>query len=344
MGFYLPQSLMPSSQPLVIHIHVSEGFLDFGKGAVFRECDRSINCCIDPFIDAPKLVFGHQATSQDGLFEELDRIEFGAVFVVFRGNFIGLRIAFKVAEVTIGLTLHQARPLSGPGARNRLMRRFIHGSQVVPVYGHARHIIRCGAVGDILDAAMIMRRRGLGIAVVLGHKNDRQLPDCGQVEALVQGALFRRPVTKEADGHLVSPVGFCRQAGPTGQRRPSADDTVGPQHAFVHIGNMHGATFALANPRGLAEQLSHHAPHVHPFCNTVAMSAMGRGHIVSVREMGTNPDSYGFFPGIEMHKARDFPLPELSTDPGFKHTDELHTLIDPQELVFGNIHTALLFQ
>ena len=95
-----------------------------------------------------------------------------------------------MAVVTIGLALQQARPLSGPGARNGFMRRLVHGKQVVPVYGDARHIICCGTVGDILDTAMIMRWRGLGIAVILGHKNDRQLPDCGQVEALVQGALF----------------------------------------------------------------------------------------------------------------------------------------------------------
>ena len=95
-----------------------------------------------------------------------------------------------MAVVAIGLALQQARPLSGPGSGNGLMRRLIHGKQVIPVYGHARHIIGCGAVGDILDAAMIMRRRGLGIAVVLGHKNNRQFPDSGQVEAFVQGALL----------------------------------------------------------------------------------------------------------------------------------------------------------
>ena len=106
---------------------------------------------------------------------------------------------------------------------------------------------------------------------------------------------------------------------------------------------MHGATLALANPGGFAKQLGHHASHVHPFCHTVAVSAMGRGHIVGICKIGTDADRDRFFPGIEMHEAWDLSLPKLGTDPGFKHPDELHALIDPEELVFGNIHTTLLF-
>ena len=86
---------------------------------------------------------------------------------------------------------------------------------------------------------MVVGGRGLGVAVVFGHKDDRQFPDGGQVEALVQGALLGRAVAKKADRDLIGLVGLGGQTRAAGQRRTAANNAVGAQHALVHIRDMH---------------------------------------------------------------------------------------------------------
>src|SRR5262249_38090700 len=150
----------------------------------------------------------------------------------------------------------------------------------IPIDSNARHVIGCSAVGNVLDAAMIMSWGGFGVAVVLGDKNDGQLPDGSEVKTFVQGSLFGGSVTEKTNSDLISLVHLGRQARTAGQWWSAPDNPISSEHAFVHISDMHGATFALTGPRIFTKQLGHHPAWINTFRSTVPMAAMSRGHVV----------------------------------------------------------------
>ena len=264
------------------------------------------------------------------------------VLFVLRGNFVRLLVALVVTVEAVGLALEQRRPFASPCPSDRLTRGLVHGKDVVAVHGDAGHIVGRGAVSDVLDATVILRWRRLGIAVILGDKDHRQFPDCGQVEALVQGPLFSGAVAEEADRHLIGLVDLGGEPRATSERRSPTDDTVGAEHPLIHVSNVHRPAFALADAGGFAEQLGHHAAHVHPFGHAVAMPAVGGGHIVGVGEVRTDADGHRLFPGVQVHEAGNLALAELDLDPVLKGADELHPLVHPQQLFLAEIHTLSL--
>ena len=96
------------------------------------------------------------------------------VLFVLCGNFIRLLVSLVVTVEAVGLALEQSRAFASSRPSDRLTRGLIHGEDVVAVHGDAGHIIGCGAVSDVLDATVILRRRSLGVAVILGDEDYRQ--------------------------------------------------------------------------------------------------------------------------------------------------------------------------
>ena len=313
-----------------------------GKGAVFGEGDRGVDGGLHPFVDDLQLVLCHGVARQHVFPKEFDGVERGSILLVFLGHLVGLRVALEMPVEAVRLAFQQGRPLPGPGARNGLARGLVHREDVVPVHGHARHVVGRGAVRDVLHAAMIGGRRGLGVAVVLGDEHHGQVPDRGQIQAFVQGALFGRAVAEETDRDLIGLPGLGRQPGPARQRRPAAHDAVRPQHPLVHVGDVHGAALTLTDAGRLAVQLGHHALHVHTLGDAVAVAAVRGGHEVRVGQIRADADRHGLFPGVQMHEAGNLPLAELDLDAVLELPDGLHPFVHPQQGVLGQFHAALL--
>src|SRR5690606_23805599 len=98
-------------------------------------------------------------------------------------------IALEVPVVAIGLGLDQRGSLAASGAGNRFSGGFVDREEIETVDDHTGHLVRGGAGGDITDGAVVADRGRLGVAVVLADEDDWQLPDRGEVERLVEGAL-----------------------------------------------------------------------------------------------------------------------------------------------------------
>ena len=97
----------------------------------------------------------------------------------------------------------------GPTARSRAGHRFGRGvidrHSVVAVHDHAWNAIPGRPDGDILDVHVLVRVSGDGKGVVLADVDDREVPDGGQVERLVELPSVDGPVA-EKQARLVLPV------------------------------------------------------------------------------------------------------------------------------------------
>jgi len=118
-------------------------------------------------------------------------------------------------------------------------------------------------------------------------------------------ALLGSAVAKEADRDLISAFCFCHKGGAAGEWRSSANDTVGTNHTFVQVGNVHRSALALTHSGSLAKQLRHHTAHLYPLGGAVTMAPVGTRHVVFVGQVSAEAHGYRFFPGVEVDKAGD---------------------------------------
>ena len=127
----------------------------------------------------------------------------------------------------------------------------------------------------MLDRGDVADRRVLHVEVVLADEHDRELPDGGHVERLVERADVRCPVAEEAHGHLSRPARLRRPGGTRGDRHVGTDDRVGAHRTVRHVRQVHRATLAAADPVRASEQLRHQRTHRRP--------AQQRVHVTPVR-------------------------------------------------------------
>ena len=178
--------------------------------------------------------------------------------------------------------------------------------------------------------------RRLGVAIVLDHEDDRQVHGGGEVEALQEGALVRAAVTGERDADLVGATHLGRQADPADQRRATAHNAVGAQHAGGQVGDVHRSALALAGAGGLAVQLGHHGHHVAALRDGVPMAAVGAGDVVGGGQDVANPGRHRLLAGIQVNKAGHLPGLEFLVDALLEVTDRSHGPIRLEQFCCGN--------
>jgi hypothetical protein len=106
-------------------------------------------------------------------------------------------------------------------------------------------------------------RRAHAKLVVDNHVHDRQLPQRGQVQCLVERPNVRGAVAEQAHHHLRVRTGCAvdgqRQRGPGGRGDLSSDDAVPAEQPRSRVEQVHRPAAAPRHPGGLAEQLGHDA-------------------------------------------------------------------------------------
>src|SRR2546428_13602759 len=165
---------------IVIHIDIGIGFPHIRERALLGELYRCLDLRSHAVINRLELSRADQFAREHIVFEQFDWVALFLVLFVLCGNFIRLLVSLVVTVEAVGLALEQSRAFASSRPSDRLTRGLIHGEDVVTIHGDAGHIIGCGAVSDVLDATVILRRRRLGVAVILGDEDHRQLPDCSQ--------------------------------------------------------------------------------------------------------------------------------------------------------------------
>src|SRR5439155_17987586 len=125
----------------------------------------------------------------------------------------------------VGPALDQRWPLASPGACHGLGHHFVHGDYVLTVDQHTRNVIGCGPVSNILGRNHDLEAAGHGVLVVFTEEDDRELPDCCQVERFVEGASIACTVAKEGDCDPVMTLELAAQGGTRRCRDGWAQDT-----------------------------------------------------------------------------------------------------------------------
>ena len=121
---------------------------------------------------------------------------------------VGLVVGLEVAALAIGDELEEARPAVGADRRRGVARGGVDGVDVVAVDHRGRQAVARGPGGDAAaaerrrragSAGIVSRRAHVGLPlVVLAHEEQRQLPDDGEVDRLVEDAFAGGAVAEEA--------------------------------------------------------------------------------------------------------------------------------------------------
>ena len=112
----------------------------------------------------------------------------------------------------------------------------------------------------------------LPVLVVLANKDDRQFPDGGQIEALVEGADIRRPVAENRYGYGTGAEHLRRQRGPRPDRDPRPDDGHRRQQAHGGVAEVHRPPEAAHTADLTTEDLSQYG---------IGCGTEGEGHAMA---------------------------------------------------------------
>src|SRR5690606_39027290 len=96
-------------------------------------------------------------------------------------------------------------------------------------------------------------------AVVHHDVDDRQVPQRGDVERLVERADVGGAVAHLADHHLVAAAVVDGERGAGGERDLAADDAVAAEHPGGGVVQVHRPAPALGRTGGATVELGHHA-------------------------------------------------------------------------------------
>ena len=88
--------------------------------------------------------FGDQSGVDQFLFESQNRIA-PAPLGFFLARAVGARVTARMAVPAIGARFDQSRAAAAPRAFNGLCRCVSHGGHILPIHGHAGHVVRGGA-------------------------------------------------------------------------------------------------------------------------------------------------------------------------------------------------------
>src|SRR5215467_16276277 len=264
--------------------------------------------------------------------EPLEAVQFGPGVIDLAGA-VGLLVTLEVPEVAGELHLQERWAAALPGAGYRLARRLVYREEVEAVDDDAGHAEPGGTVGDVVAGHRPGAGRGLGVAVVLGDEDGRQIPHRGQVHRLERRALVARAVTKEHDADAAGALDLGGQRRPADQRRPATDDAIGAEHALGQVGDVHRAALAMAAAGPAAVDLGHHLAHVNALSDAVAMTAMGTGDGVTVIEAVAYADRRRFLTRVQVDESGNLAGRELGVYAFLELANRPHRSVGAQQLL-----------
>ena len=152
------------------------------------------------------------------------------------------------------------------------------------------------------------RDRGAhGVAVVLDHVDDRQLPQLGHVEALVDLALVGGAVAEIGHGNLAVVAVAVGESEASAERHLRADDAVAAVEALLDAEHVHRAALALGIAVRAAGELRHHALGLHAGGDHMAVVAVAGDDRVAGLQRHLHADHHGLLADIEVAEAADQP-------------------------------------
>src|SRR5229473_1136796 len=316
----------------VAHVDVGEQVCPGGQRSGLRFVDRLVDQRRDLGVDGVEVGPGQFAGLGHPVGEALEAVEFGPRVLDLAGP-VGLLVALEVAEVAGELHLDERRAAAVAGAGDRLAGRLVHREEVEAVDDGARHAEPGRAVGDVVAGYRPGAGRGLGVAVVLGHEDGRQVPHRGQVHRLERRALVAAAVAEERDADPAGALDLGGQRRPADQRRAAADDAVGAEHALGQVGDVHRAALTVAAAGLAAVDLGHHLADVDAPGDAVAVAAMGAGDGVAVVEVAAYADRRRLLARVQVDESGNLAGRELRVHAFLELADRPHRPVDVQQVL-----------
>ena len=138
---------------------------------------------------------------------------------------------FGMSSRAVSATLDQGRPLARSCPANGLAGDFIDPQNVVAVELEPRHAVAFGPVADTRVPCRILEWHFGGKLIVFADEQHRQVPDAGQVQPFVKGAVIGRPISEKSDRYLVGFEQFEAVSRPCSLQDAGPDDAACSHHS-----------------------------------------------------------------------------------------------------------------
>ena len=132
--------------------------------------------------------------------------------------------------------------------------------------------------------------------IILDDKDDREIPDSGHINSLMNASLIRRPIAKVAYDHIWLMIHLKRQRHTNRDDRAAPHDSRRADYTLFDAGHMHRAAFPLIVPCLLRVQFGHHFFYVHALAHHVCVATVCRLHKIARLKTSRNSNRYGFLP------------------------------------------------
>ena len=270
--------------------------------------------------------------------EQLDRValaplvDLGLIAVVLDRQPEG------VVVEPVRLRLHQRGAVTPAGSRNGPGDRLVDRDHILPVHGHAGDAVARGAHRHIGHGHHDAGRAQLAVAVVLAQEHDRQRPDRGQVEALVERALVGRAVAEEAQRHPVVALQLRAERGAGRDRQARADDAGLAEAADAEVGQVHGAAQPGVDAGGLAHELGEQAVRAGALADRVPVRPVVAHHVVVVAQRHARPDDRRLLAHRGVQRAGDLAGFHLLDRGHLERPAPEHPAVHLGRHVLGKIH------
>ena len=229
----------------------------------------------------------------------------------------------------VGAHLEQGGDVLAPCPFDGALGGLAHGHHVLTIHHFVGHVVRAGALGDVVDGRGALERRAHPVAVVLDHVDDGKLPERGHVERLVEGAAVHRSLAEEAEAHLVAAAILHGEAHAGGERDVPAHDAVAAEEVDVAIEEVHGAALTLGAAVGAPEELRHYRSRRHAARQRLAVLPIGAQHVVVFAERRDGAHAHRFLTDVQVAEATDLSERVRLGGALLEATDEEHL---PEEL------------
>ena len=232
-----------------------------------------------------------------------------------------------MAGKAVGAAFEKGGSLAAAGAAGEGGDRVADADEVVAVDGKAGNAVAFGAPGDGAGADARGGRRGHGVAVRLADGDERELPEGGEVQRLVDDALVGGAVAEEGGDHAVALLKLRVEGEAGGEGDAGAGDAVRAVEA--QFGRHHHlAAAATARVAALtAEEFGEEAARVGAAREEVAVAAVGAGQRVVRAQGGGDADGDGLLADAGVRRADDAAFGEELLHRLLETADEQHVAI-----------------
>ena len=215
-----------------------------------------------------------------------------------------LGIAEVMAAITVGDGLDEGRPRSRAEGPHRLGGCGSHLQGVHAVDRDALDPVGRSPGADLRHRHELLHGHGLAVLVVLADVEHRQLPQGGEVEALVERTSVGGAVAEEAhrDPSLLLPL---RGEAETGRvAHPAAHDGAA-EEVVRRVHPLHRAAETVARPAHPAEHLAEDGLHCRALGQRVALRPVRGDDVVVGPKRGRDPRGNGLLTHVGVEAVHD---------------------------------------